>query len=238
MQHCKVGQIVRISRKADVYYLVMGFDENANVYLYPLYRPVSLDVLDKSKSIFDFLKESVLKEVEKLLQGKMVYNLVPFSLVDSSFLIEDDSVFKDMSYYMSVNKEKIISFYLKNRMLYPNILPALETDIDAILRKIKSEFQSKPLENINGFVKYGIYANKRSTVMYLGYSTFSKQIYFYNLRSSYYECTKKIDANIAARRIKTVSLNAFFMKAEDFQYVYENPDKIRQLVLKKGLKID
>ena len=115
MQYCKVGQIVRISRKADVYYLVMGFDENANVYLYPLYRPVSLDVLDKSKSIFDFLKESVLKEVEKLLQGKMVYNLVPFSLVDSSFLIEDDSVFKDMSYYMSVNKEKIISFYLKNR---------------------------------------------------------------------------------------------------------------------------
>ena len=33
MQYCKVGQIVRISRKADVYYLVMGFDENANVYL-------------------------------------------------------------------------------------------------------------------------------------------------------------------------------------------------------------
>ena len=93
MQYCKVGQIVRISRKADVYYLVMGFDENANVYLYPLYRPVSLDVLDKRKSIFDFLKESVLQEVEKLLQGKMVYNLVNYSQIDSCVLIAADSVF-------------------------------------------------------------------------------------------------------------------------------------------------
>lgn len=238
MQHCEVGQIVGVSKVKSFYYLVMGFDANANVYLYPLYRPVSFDLLDKNIFIADYLKDSLLNEAENLLQGKMVYNLVSYSLVDSSFLIEDDLVFKDMSYYMSVEKEMVIAFYLKNRMCYPNILPALETDIDDILRKIKSEFQSKPLEDVKGFVKYGIYENKRATVMYLGYSSYSDQVYFYNLRSSYNGSTKKIDSNIASRKIKAVSVSGFFMKADDFQYVYENPAKIRNLALKKGLRIE
>lgn len=238
MQHCEVGQIVGVSKAKSFYYLVMGFDANANVYLYPLYRPVSFDLLDRDIFIVDYLKDSLLNEAENLLQGKMVYNLVSYSLVDSSFLIEDDLVFKDMSYYMSVDKERVIAFYLKNRMCFPNILPALETDIDVILRKIKSDFQSKPLENVNGFVKYGIYENKRSTVMYLGYSSYSKKLYFYNLRSLHNRSTKTIDSNIASRKIRTVSVNSFFMKADDFQYVYENPAKIRNLALQKGLRIE
>lgn len=234
MQHCEVGQIVSLAKGNGTCFLVMGFDREATVYLYPLYRPLCYQFIDNTMKQLEFLNKTLSDEVEKLLQGKMLYDLKKVSLIDSSCLIEEENVFKNMYFYLSVDKDKIISFYLKNRMLYKS-LPVLETDIDRILKNIKCAFQSKPLESIDGFVKYGIYSNNRSTIMFLGYNEYTKQVYFYNLHKGK---TRSIDANISARKIKSLYYNGFFMKSENLQYVFENQDKIRALALQRGLRID